>query len=181
VGISFASRKVVLGFEKRERYYDFSQISNVEIVVNGVSVSKIGRGSQLFGAVMGGLAFGGVGAIVGGMSGTTVARTHLTHLTLRVTVDDPVAPVHYVSFYHSDTPTGDEATGFLVTQCKATAERVHAHFVNAMRQVQGFADTSKSSSISELHKLFELRKAGVISFEDFSTQKRRIMEHGLNS
>lgn len=47
----------------------YRDILSSEIFENGVTITKTARGNQLGGALIGGLALGGVGAIIGGLSG----------------------------------------------------------------------------------------------------------------
>src|SRR3954463_9667577 len=69
IGINFASERVLLGQRAQETEYSFDQIAAVEVQENGATVSTTNRGSQLAGAAIGGLALGGVGALIGGLSG----------------------------------------------------------------------------------------------------------------
>ena len=98
VGINFADGKIVLGRPGADKVYNFDQIAAVEVVENGATVSQTNRGSQLAGAAIGGLVFGGLGALIGGTSGSTTTRQNVSSILLKVTVDDRYEPVHNIYF-----------------------------------------------------------------------------------
>ncbi len=83
------------------------QLLRAEIFEDRVSVIETSRGSQLKGALVGGLAFGAAGAMVGGLSGLTVTQRQISRIELRLTVDDAQNPLHDVVFC---TGAGDPQT-----------------------------------------------------------------------
>jgi hypothetical protein len=66
----------------------FDELVSIEVVSNGRTITKTNRGSQVLGAAVGGLALGGVGAIIGGLSGSTRADEKTTSVVLRLITKD---------------------------------------------------------------------------------------------
>lgn len=85
------------------RVFPFSDVLSAEIFQDGASVTKTVRSSQLAGVLIGGLVFGGVGAVVGGLSGSR--RTHDTtrRIELRLLVNDTATSIHDVCFLEYET------------------------------------------------------------------------------
>lgn len=93
------SEKVILGEDNIEKIAAFSEIVSVDVITDGVTISSTNRGSQLLGAAVGGLAFGGVGAIIGGLSGSSKTSEKVKKLALRVCVDDFEKPIYGITFF----------------------------------------------------------------------------------
>ncbi len=75
----------------------YRDVLSSEIFVDGETVTKTARGSQLGGALIGALALGGVGAIIGGLSGKTRSSEKVKRVDLRVTVNDTKSPLHDIN------------------------------------------------------------------------------------
>lgn len=81
-----------------QRIVFYKDIFSVELFEDGTSVTKTVRSSQIGGAVVGGLVLGGVGAIIGGLSGKTETSGKIKRIDLRLIVNDTNAPLHDVAF-----------------------------------------------------------------------------------
>lgn len=67
-------------------------------VKSGVTITKTDRGSQIAGVVVGGVLMGGVGALIGGLTGKKVSKKIDTGYTvLKITVNDTENPVHVLN------------------------------------------------------------------------------------
>lgn len=75
----------------------YRDVLSSEIFVDGETITKTARGSQLAGALIGGLALGGVGAIIGGLSGKTRSSEKVKRVDLRITVNDTKSPLHDIN------------------------------------------------------------------------------------
>lgn len=104
-GISFdeENKKIAFVFQNTEFIYPFSKLIDCEIIRDNVVVFK----SSKSGAIAGGLIAGGIGAIVGGGSGTE--QTKVKSLALKLIFDDLREPVRNVQFYDSINEKGDSA------------------------------------------------------------------------
>ena len=74
-----------------------------EIFADGETVQKTARASQIGGVLIGGLALGGVGAIIGGLSGTSRASKKVKTVDLRITINDTKRPLHDINFMDLET------------------------------------------------------------------------------
>jgi hypothetical protein len=177
LGFKFSAEKIVIGVGEVERSYHFRQIAAAEVERNGTTITATNRGSQLLGAAIGGAVFGGVGALAGALSGSTRASDKLRELAIKVTIDDPRMPVQRVLFFRWDAgKKGLDPTGIIkpiVDQC----DTAYAHLVNAMRKAtsNSTAGGPPRSTADELGKLWDLRKAGVLTAHEFEAQKARVL------
>lgn len=80
----------------------YQEILSVEIFEDGVTVTKTSRSSQLGGAIVGGLALGGVGAVIGGLSGNTASSNKVSKIDLRITVNNTKNPIHDINFMNTE-------------------------------------------------------------------------------
>lgn len=88
----------------RKIYY--RDLLSSEIVCDGISVTKTERGSQLGGALVGGAFFGGVGALIGGLSGSQKTMQRVYSINLNILVNDTVKPIHTLTFLNQQTFEG---------------------------------------------------------------------------
>lgn len=76
----------------------YNDVLASEISENGNTITRTSRSSQLGGALIGGLALGGVGAIIGGLSGKTVSSDNVQRIDLHLIVNRTNSPVHSINF-----------------------------------------------------------------------------------
>jgi hypothetical protein len=81
-----------------------SDIVSASIFEDGEVITSTNRGSQLGGAIVGGALFGGVGAVIGGLSGKTTATNKVTRVELRIVINDTKRPMHDVAFMSLSDP-----------------------------------------------------------------------------
>lgn len=79
--------------------YQYEDIVDFELLEDGTSVVKGGLGR----AVVGGFMFGGVGAVVGGITAGKRAHQKCTNLCIKITVSSMVSPVVYISLISTET------------------------------------------------------------------------------
>lgn len=161
------------------RYSDIVSISYEE---NGNNVYN----KSLGGAVVGGLLFGGVGAIVGGNTAKATQNKEVSSMSIKILLKSTSNPTIILKIY-------DGAT----LKTKESADRTH--YEGLMKEVTGIKDifsiiidiTDKhntqaasrptplmSSTVSiadEIAKLAKLKDAGILSEEEFNAQKKKIL------
>lgn len=91
------------GDEITHRTVGFTDIIGSEIHEDGETTSSANRGSQLSGALVGGALLGGVGAVIGGISGSRREKKTVRNLELRLTVNDINSPTHTVALLAGST------------------------------------------------------------------------------
>jgi hypothetical protein len=178
IGVNFQDKKLILGVGGKVFCYDFSQITAVEVVVNGATLTQTNRGSQLIGAAVGGVVFGGVGAVLGGLSGSSRSHSRVKSIYLKITLDDRYNPVWMICFFVDATQKGADPDGIPVRSARTALERIHAHMLNAIRQSQALhsVPTPTLSSADELRKLWDLKQAGILTDGEYMHQKTRLLE-----
>lgn len=162
------------------RVFSYKDLLSSEIFEDGATVTKTVRTSQIGGALIGGLALGGVGAIIGGLSGKTQTTGKIKKICLRLTVNDMKNPLHDINFLNFET----KKDSFTYKQTIQQARHWHALIEVLIKRadmedkasVTNDASQIQSNSIAdEIKKLVELRDAGVLSGEEFEQQKTRLL------
>ncbi len=171
----------------------YRDVLSSEIIEDGESITKTNRGSQIGGALIGGLALGGVGAIIGGLSGSTKSIGKVSKIALMLTINDVDNPVHYVmtmdmSDALDNNPSGVRKSHPWYKDAMGKAQAWHGKMNVVIRQAdeedrrlekEDAANTvsvnSQYSIADELAKLGELRDKGVLSEAEFASQKAKLL------
>lgn len=77
--------------------YHSQDIFSVEIIEDGDCITSTSRGSQVAGLAIGGVLLGGVGAVVGGLSGKKKESKKVSQVDLNVTLNNLSNPVNTIS------------------------------------------------------------------------------------
>ena len=162
------------------RVFEYKDLLSSEVFEDGATVTKTVRSSQIGGALIGGVALGGVGAIIGGLSGKTQTSGKVKKVDLRLTINDTNNPLHDINFLGLET----KKDGFIYKQAIQQARHCHGlievliKHADLEEKAENTNHTMKLPSASvadELKKLAELRDAGVLSTEEFQQQKSRLL------
>jgi hypothetical protein len=78
--------------------YNFDDIIQSEVIVDGNTITSTNRGSQLMGMVVGGILAGGVGAIVGGLFGGKTSKDEIKNIELKLTINNMNNSIFKVNF-----------------------------------------------------------------------------------
>ncbi|MFA7242804.1 MAG: SHOCT domain-containing protein [Sulfuricellaceae bacterium] len=161
------------------RVVTYKDLLSSEIFEDGSTVTKTVRTSQIGGALVGSLALGGVGAIIGGLSGKTKTSGKVKRIDLRITVNDTKSPLHDVNFLNLETEQG----GFIYEGAMKTARHWHGLVAVLIKRADSedgenlvtLSQPQPTSVADELKKLADLRDSGVLSIEEFQRQKTRLL------
>lgn len=100
VGVDMDRRLIgVKHFRKFSEIWPLEEIQTYEIVENGQSISSGGIGS----AVIGGMAFGGVGAITGAITGKKTQNKKVTTFRVKLNTNNIDKPVRYINLISGPT------------------------------------------------------------------------------
>ena len=88
-----------MGTKKNPKIYNYSDIVDFELLEDGESITKGGLGR----AITGGLLFGGIGAVVGGITGGKRSKSICNSLKIKITVNDMRSPVVYINLLATAT------------------------------------------------------------------------------
>lgn len=113
---------------------------------NGVSVTETSRSSQIGGAILAGIVAGGVGAIIGGLSGKTTT-TEIKNFELRIIFNNTENPVFIINFQHYFEQANHWYS--LITVLIKQADKED--------EFKSRKEASSSSVVDELQKLAELK------------------------
>lgn len=91
------------------RVISYADVLESEVVEDGYSVTKTGRGSQIVRGAIGAAVLGPVGLVVGALSGKKTTKDKISNVDLRVIVKDTVRPIHTIKFLKEETPKGSFA------------------------------------------------------------------------
>jgi len=179
------SKKICLiskqGSSIETRIMDYRDILSVELFEDGESVTKTSRSSQLGGALLGGIVFGPLGAVVGGLSGKKISENKVKRLDLRLAVNDTTYPVHDVNFMDIEVKKSSEV--YKQAHKKAThwsaligALIKRADAEDKQRVGQGRQTANQEGTISgKLRELAKLRDDGLLSESEFLSQKAKLL------
>ena len=160
-----------------------------------VSISYEENGSDVFnkslgGAVVGGLLFGGVGAIVGGNTAKAKQNKEVRNMSIKILLKSTSDSTIILKIYE----VGKDGS---VLETKGDADRMH--YEGLMKEVSGIKDIfsiiidivdkniamqksapvtpllSSASVADELTKLAKLKESGILSEEEFNAQKSKLL------
>lgn len=162
--------------------YRYSDIVSISYEENGTDVFN----KSLGGAVVGGLLFGGVGAIVGGSTAKAKQNKEVNTMSIKILLKSTSNPTLILKIYSGAT-----------LKTKESADRMH--YEGLMKEVSGIKDifsiiiditdknnaqaksaptplmSSTGSVADELQKLAKLRDSGILSEEEFNAQKSKLL------
>lgn len=162
-----------LFLKKVKRVHSYSDIVNYELIEDGNSISKGGVGR----ALVGGALFGGVGAIVGGVTGHKHKST-CTKLQIRITLNDFNSPVEYITLINSET----KKSSLIYSSAYDIAKKIISMLeiiCNSSKPVENRivenVVVGKKDEVEEVLKYKSLLDQGIITKEEFEAKKRKIM------
>lgn len=153
------------------RIYDYSNLLEYEILEDGDSITKGGLGR----AVVGGLLFGGVGAIVGGVTGGKSTKRLVKKLQVKMVFNNEANPVEYINLLTTDT----KSDSFVYKGMRKYAEDIVAELAviangNEKKEIITNGN-SQSSEADEILKFKKLCEEGIITEEEFQAKKKQLL------
>ncbi|MFT3809421.1 MAG: SHOCT domain-containing protein [Micropepsaceae bacterium] len=175
---------LVIGLTGSVRVYDHRDILEVEIVEDGVTISKTSRTSQAGNAILGGLVFGGVGAVVGALTSASRSYGKVRRLDLKIVINDPAAPVFLLNFLSAEAAAGGFTHSTFSKVAQEWAGRLKVLIKAAddedQQQLASQAPTAliaaSPSRLQELERLGRLREQGILTEDEFQLEKRKLMD-----
>lgn len=181
--IDIETQKKLLGaysyYESESVVLKFEQILDFEIFENGNSVVSSKTGS----AIVGGLLFGGLGAIAGA-SGSRIISDNCKTLKLNIYTTDVTNSVVTLDLldkgieknsteYENLKDTINKMIGFLkiARESNRQAERKEDKKVI----VENIEDINQNNNLSKLKELAQLKEQGIINDKEFEESKKKIL------
>ncbi len=161
------------------KIYTYKDLLETEILEDGLSISKTARGSQLGGMLIGGLALGGVGAIIGGLSGKKNQIDKVSSIDLKIVVNDTKSPMFLINFLkHSD---GYKKDSFIYKTSIQTIREWNSLMAVLIKKADEEdkntkdKETNNVSIADEIIKLKKLLEEGLLSEKEFEQQKNKLL------
>lgn len=153
--------------KKVQRVHSYSDILSYELIEDGDSISKGGVGR----ALVGGALFGGIGAIVGGVTGHKHKST-CTKLQIRITLNDLSSPVEYITLINFET----KKSSLLYSSAYDTAKQIMSMLEIICSNSEPESKVSEvKDEVEEVLKYKNLLDQGIITKEEFEAKKKKIM------
>jgi hypothetical protein len=174
------------------RVFSYKDLLSSEIHEDGIMLTKTNRMSQLGSALIGGLVFGPLGTVIGGVTGSTRATNKVRGLELRITVNDTQNPFHVIKFNFGIAVSQQN---MLYKESLEQAQHWHNLIAVLIRRadeddqpailvnppVQEMPRQLSGSLADELRKLADLRDAGVLTADEFVAQKMLLLSRAEGS
>jgi hypothetical protein len=187
ISIDEKNKKIAFIDGEKYRVKNYRDILSSELLIDGDEVIKTSRTSQIGGALIGGALAGGVGAIIGGLSGEQTKESKVSRVDLLVTVNDTRNPSFVLNFFNKDNQeTKIPHPKHLVKDEIGQAEELHrlisvlihqadeADRVEEQKSKQELTKAVVSSMADEIRKLADLKEEGLINDEEYEKQKIKL-------
>lgn len=157
---------------KHSVLYSYDDIVDYELLEDGSSVVKGGAGR----ALVGGMFFGGVGAIVGGATSTRKAKQICTNLSIKITVNNIATPVEYIKLISSATRK-DSLTYRGAFQDAQEIISLLQLIRNqcAIPSSSSPEPTQQTSTVDKIRKYKALMEEGIITEDEFLFKKKQLL------
>lgn len=143
----------------------FKDVVSAELKENGKTIIKTSISSQVGRAAVGGLLFGGIGAIIGGTSGNKKENTKITKTYLLINTTNISEPFHQINFIGADRfKESRHWHGIL----KGIIHKNKIELLQDKKEDVSFYD--------ELLKLNKLLKDGILTQEEFQKCKQKFLK-----
>lgn len=156
---------------KISNIYRYSDILDFELIENEHSESKIG----LTGAAIGGVLFGGAGAIIGANTGKTKEVCH--KLQIKITLNDFSNSTLFITLIDSDVYRDTTIYKNAYKNAQKIISLLQIMHIEASKSREGeFAISDKPSIADEIKKYKELLDCGAITKEEFEKLKKELIK-----
>ena len=161
------SKMFMVGFD----LFEYANLLSYELLEDGETVTSGGLGR----AVAGGLIFGGVGAVVGGITGGRNTKGVCTSMRLRLTIKNAHTDTVFIDFIGSSTKKNSIAYNTAQTSAQSclSALQIITDINNA-----DAAPAVAAPSFSVADELFKFKKLlddGAVTQEEYDTMKKQLL------
>ena len=180
-------REVAYIEEDSETIIPYDEIISVEVIEDNTVIASKSTMRTVGGAVVGGALAGGAGAVVGGLSGNTSMKKKVKMVQVKLRLRDISNPAIFINCFDYKTMAGgqevkpDGLNGYIYKQGLEHAQQI-ADLVSVIiddvdrKQKQQTISNTTSSVADELSKLADLKAKGILSEEEFNSQKSKLLD-----
>lgn len=185
---SFFKVLVIIGRDKMHKSLNYSDIIEVSYIENGDQLFSKSTGRTVGGAIVGGVLMGGAGAVVGGLSGDSKQNKVVKNMDIKILLRNTDETSCILHFMDSSNPLKTKESidkshyeEFLNNANKA--KDLLSVIIDDVKQTATqsapvIAQPSAPQSISvadELMKLAKLKADGILTKEEFVSQKKLLL------
>lgn len=163
----------------------YQDIISSEIYEDSNTITRTSRTSQLGGMLVGGLALGGGGALIGGLTGKKSSSDKINKIDLRIAVNRTSNPFHDIEFMSAPVKKNGLFYNKAIKQARhwhgllgVIIKQADAENVEKSKEMdnKNLQSTQKGSVSEELLKLADLQKQGLITDGEFQSFKTKLLE-----
>lgn len=164
-------------------HFEHKDILECEIILDGKTYLKQSTSRTIAGAVIGGAIGGKTGAIVGGLSGKSKKVVDITNIDLKIVLNSSKNPYFKVNFFNPQLKKGQTITDQEAlenakhwhTLVSGLVKKADREFGEKREQSIDKDENSNLGVSDELLKLNELKEKGIITPEEFESQKAKLL------
>lgn len=158
-------------------HFNYKDIIEVALIVDGNTLTSTSRGSQLGGALVGGALFGGTGAVIGGLSGEKESKQTVSQLYIKLTLLSNEKNIKNLIFLDVKNPIEKSSAKFNKLYEEAMELEGTFKVIIYQNDKKNFdkLNTNSASIADEIKKLHNLLTDGILTEEEFVLQKERIL------
>lgn len=178
IAVDDTSHRFCIARSSSQQVYDFKDLLEVELIENGESLIKTSRGSQILGVAVGGVLLGGVGAVIGGLSGKKNTSHIINNIELKLTLKD--SKISIFSFVFFKRVNKEDSPQIYVHRSHKWHSIMKAIITQTERNIQEeenkIQDDNSLSIPDEILKFKKLKDDGIITEEEFNNQKSKLLK-----
>lgn len=148
--------------------FRYNEIISYKLLEDGETITKGGLGS----AIVGGVLFGGAGAIVGGAVGKKRTKQEITEYKIKIVTKNAFYPNLYIDFLITGKIKSDSFSYKLYHDNAQSILSALSVMVNTVSE----QNTVSVSPAEEILKYKQLLDNGIISEEDFKNKKNQLLK-----
>ena len=185
---SFFKVLVIIGRDMMHKTLSYSDIIEVSYIENGDQLFTKSTGRTVGGAIVGGVLMGGAGAVVGGLSGNTKQNKVVNNMDIKILLRSTEETTCILHFMDSSNPlkTKEASDKTLYEEFLKNANEAKdllSVIIDDAKQalppvapVMSQPVTTQPSSVAdELAKLAKLKADGILTEEEFMSQKAKLL------
>lgn len=154
-----------------EKIIKYEDLSSFELQQDGESITKGGLGR----AIVFGVATGGIGAIVGGITGKKSSSSVNTETKIKIVSKSETADVSYIIFNQKKLKKKSNAYKQIAIEVDKTLAFLQK-VVDEQSEKTNIEKTENISSVADQIKKFkELADSGIITQEEFDAKKKQLL------
>lgn len=188
------SRKIYYFSSTLTKEIAFDEIISVEILEDNTLLSSKSTSRTVGGALIGGALAGGAGMVVGGLSGDSKQKKKVSKVSVKIKIRDYSTPTLMIECFnafeltagnYSEIKPDDTLYGHLYKAELKNAQKMSDYLSvvideidrgDKQPQTERALPAANLSIAEELTKLAKLKADGVLTEEEFQTQKKKLLE-----